>query len=397
MAKKKLVHSISIVGGAGHVGLPLSLVLSSIGFKISIIDIDVKKIKQLKKGIFPFKESNIEKYKKELKKIIYTNKISEIKNSQTIIFTAGTPIDDHLNPKFDSVFDIINQMIPFLNNNHNLILRSTLFPGTSNLINENLKKNGLNVNLSFCPERIAQGNAINELSRFPQIISGNNTKAIKNSKYIFSKLTNDIIELSLEEAELTKLFNNSWRYLKFSIANQFYQICISQNLDFQKIRNAMMFNYERAADFPNSGFSAGPCLFKDTMQLASYSSKIFTLGHSAMLVNESMPEFLVDKIKETYKIQNSNVGILGMAFKPDNDDKRESLAYKLAKVLKYQGANVFSHDPYIKSIKFVSIDTLLKKCKILILGCPHKIYKNIKLKKNQKIIDCWGFYNNSLF
>jgi len=348
----------------------------------------------IKSGVLPFMEDGAEGILKNIDDlpIFFTSDYKTIKNSDAIILTVGTPIDAHLNPDLTDVLNAIEQIKPFLTNNQILILRSTLFPGTSNMIKRILEKNNLNIDVSFCPERIAQGKGLKEIYTIPQIISGSSPRAIEVSSHIFSLLTENIIELNLEEAEVTKLFSNSWRYLKFAIANQFYAICLEKGLDFERIRNAMMSNYDRALDFPNSGFAAGPCLFKDTMQLASYSRHTFTLGHSAMLANEMLPELLVNKLKETHNIQGVNVGILGMAFKPNNDDNRESLAYKLKRILGYEGANVLCTDPYIKNENFYSLENVLKKCTIFFLGCAHKEYKNINFNNEHKIIDCWGFF-----
>ena len=256
----------------------------------------------------------------------------------------------------------------------------------------------MKINLSFCPERISQGYGIKELKQIPQIISGNNLKAISISKKVFSNFIKKFIVISFEEAEVSKLFSNAWRYIKFSIANEFYKICVEKKLDFERIRNSVMKDYPRAKDFPRSGFTAGPCLFKDTMQLTSYSRDCFSLWHNSMLINETLPNFLVSKFKSKNKLKNINIGILGMTFKPDNDDTRESLAFKLKKILEFEGAKVYCSDIYIneqnKNNKFfVDEKNLLKKCKVIFIGSPHKLYKKIKFSKKHKVIDCWGFLN----
>ena len=232
------------------------------------------------------------------------------------------------------------------------------------------------------------------MKNLPQIISASNIKTYKTCEKIFKSLTKNIIKTDFEEAEVTKLFCNTWRYLKFAIANQFYTICKDRNLDFEKIRNAMIYKYDRAKDFPKSGFAAGPCLLKDTMQLSAYSRQLFTFGHSAMLVNETLPEFLISDLKKTHVLQNKNVGILGMTFKPNNDDIRDSLAFRLKKKLEYEGCRVFCSDQYLKDKYLVSINKIIKNCKIIFIGCPHDIYNKIKFPKNIKVVDCWGFIQN---
>ena len=383
---------IAIVGGLGHVGLPLSFSLALKKFDVTSIDIDTKKIEKIKKNILPFKEKGLLKIIKLQKKlkIRFTNKYDCINKSDVIFITLGTPIDEYFNPDLNFFFNAFKKIIPFLKNGQIIILRSTVFPGTTRKLESILKDKKLNVSLAFCPERISQGNGIKELAELPQIISASDTKTFNICVKIFKSLTNKIIKTSYEEAEIAKLFCNTWRYIKFAIANQFYTICKDKNLDFEKIRNAMIYKYDRAKDFPNSGFSAGPCLLKDTMQLSAYSRQLFTFGHSAMLVNENLPEFLISDLKKTRKIKNLKVGILGMAFKPNNDDRRDSLAFKLKKKLIYEGCKVFCTDVYMKDKFLVTTQKILNTCNVIFIGCPHDEYKNIKFKKNTRVIDCWG-------
>lgn len=385
--------NISIIGGAGRVGFPLSMILASIGFKVEVIDTDLEKIKMIKNGKSPYMEKGINKILKNMKNLnlIFSKDFSNIKNANIIILTIGTPIDEYLNPDYNNFFKTLDDLFLCLKNNQLLILRSTLFPGTSSKINDLLKKKKLKTKLAYCPERISQGNCLIELKNLPQIISGNSKAALDQATNFFKLITKKVIILDFEEAELSKLYSNSWRYIKFAIANQFYTICEENNLNFEKIRKAMTADYERAIDLPKSGFSAGPCLLKDTMQLSAYSRDKFTLGHSSMLTNEYLPNFLVNKIKSKMNLEGKTIGILGMAFKPNNDDIRDSLAYKLKKILINEGSKVLCSDYLIKDETFVDTETLLKKCKIIFIGCPHNKYKKIQFKKYQKIIDCWGF------
>ena len=194
------------------------------------------------------------------------------------------------------------------------------------------------------------------------------------------------------EAELAKLFTNSWRYIQFATANQFYMLAESMGLDFYKIYYAMTHNYPRTKGFPKAGFTAGPCLFKDTMQLSSFSQNSFFLGHSAMLINEGLPLFLVQQLKKDENIEDKVVGILGMAFKAESDDIRSSLSYKLKKILEFEAKSVVCTDVHVKDETFLSLNETLEKADILILGAPHKEYRNIKTHK--KIIDVWNFMNS---
>jgi UDP-N-acetyl-D-mannosaminuronic acid dehydrogenase len=390
----KPVERIAVIGGAGHVGLPLSLFLAKSGFSVVVVDKDRAKMDFISSGNIPFIEKDIDELLHACKHadISYTDQYSSVSSCDVVIVTIGTPVDEHLNPYLTPVYQCIESLKPYLKKGQCIVLRSTLFPGTSEHIYQQLRDDGYEVGVCFCPERIAQGYAVSEMPKIAQIVSGNDADAVLIARSIFEKITPHIIEMPLIEAELTKLYCNAWRYLKFAVANQFYTIALDKGLDFQRIRHAMMHEYGRADDFPNSGFAAGPCLFKDTMQLAAFSRQLFTMGHSAMLVNETLPEYLVAKEKQKRSLRGVKVGILGMAFKADNDDSRESLAYKLRKILSYEGAKILCTDPYVKDPQLVSMEQVLEESSVVFLGVPHKIYKDIEFRADQHVVDCWGYY-----
>ena len=145
-----------------------------------------------------------------------------------------------------------------------------------------------------------QGKSIVELPNISQLISGKNKFSIDQSSKLFKNICKKIIKVKIIEAELIKLFSNAYRYVHFAISNQFYMICKNQKLDFFKIRELMKDGYKRNAHIPMSGFTAGPCLLKDTMQLSSFLNKNFSLGHSAMDVNEGMPKFIYNDLKNNF-------------------------------------------------------------------------------------------------
>jgi UDP-N-acetyl-D-mannosaminuronic acid dehydrogenase len=301
-------------------------------------------------------------------------------------------VDEHLNPKFTTFKRFFDEIIELIGDDQHIILRSTVFPGTTEKIKKYLESKGKLTKVSFCPERIAQGKAIEELCTLPQIIASFDEISLKEAKELFSLLTDEIIFLTPLEAELAKLFTNVWRYLQFSISNQFYQIATQQSLDFYKIYDAITYKYPRTKDFPKAGFAAGPCLFKDTMQLASFTGNSFFLGHAAMLINEGLPNFIVQRLKDRYSLKDKTVGILGMAFKANNDDKRDSLSYKLKKVLEVEAKKVLCSDVYIHEDGFVSPMDLIKESDITILATPHSEYSNIVIDEKKVLVDVWNFY-----
>ena len=407
MKKDRKSLRVAVVGGAGHVGLPLSLAFVQCGHAVTIVDKDAQKLASIKAGKFPFLEAGgaallqhcLDKY---CDKLEFSTSVAGIRDCNVVVVTIGTPVDEHLNPCFQVIQECVNELKPFLRDGQTLLLRSTVFPGTSSRVLADLRKSGLqgselDVGVSFCPERIAQGKAIEELMDLPQIVSGSDKRSLDHAKALFAPLGVDLIELQLQEAEAAKLFLNSWRYIAFGTANQFYHIASSKGLDFERLRAAIVHRYPRGKDFPRSGFTAGPCLFKDTMQLAAYCRHTFSLGHSAMLVNETMPDCIVEHAKRDLAqskrtLAAAKCGILGMAFKPDNDDWRESLAFKLRRLLVWEGADVLCTDVYLAREGFVGLGSLLADCELLFVGCPHSEYRDIALRQGQRIYDCWGFF-----
>lgn len=387
---------VSIIGGCGHVGLPLGVKFALAGLHTTLVDIDDAAINKVNSGIFPFLENGGDSQLKQAleKNLSATSDISTVKSSDVVVFVIGTPVDEHLNPKLSDVFKIFDSYSPFLKDDSLIIMRSTLFPGTMEHLYNRIKQTKLNVNLAFCPERVAQGYALDEIDSLPQIISAFDDKSFKLAYDVFSKLAPCIIKLNPLEAEITKLMANSWRYLEFAIANQFYMIAENSGVDFYKIYEAIRYKYPRASGYKSPGFAAGPCLFKDTMQLASFYDNKFGLGHSAMLVNEGLASHVADKAANQISsnkmdLWGKTVGILGMTFKANNDDIRESLSFKVKKDLEFRGARVVFNDPYLEgSTDINEIDSISD---ILILGTPHSIYRNHKFNKD--VIDVWSFFS----
>ncbi|MEI0531587.1 nucleotide sugar dehydrogenase [Brachyspira pilosicoli] len=389
------MYDVSVIGGLGHVGLPLSIALANAGKKVCIYDINEKVYRDVSNGIIPFYEENMEDMLKKVlkdKTLSLSLKPDVIKNSKIVIIIVGTPVDEHLNPTFSNIKKMIDQLVPYINNDQLIVLRSTVYPGISSKIKDWFLEHNLTPDIAFCPERILEGKAMEELYTLPQIISSFTDKGLERSRELFSLLTKDIIVLDPMEAEVTKLFTNVWRYIKFSVSNQFYMIANDYGLDFYKIYNAMTFNYPRTKDFTKAGFAAGPCLFKDSMQLGAFNNGNFYLGHTAMLINEGLPNYIVKSLSLKHNLKELTVGILGMAFKSESDDIRESLSYKLKKILSISAKKVLCSDPYVKDNDLISLEEIIEKSDILIIGAPHKIYKDIKTDK--KIVDVWNLLGN---
>ncbi len=385
---------ICIVGGCGHVGLPLGMAFADQGKDVALYDINEVVIAKVNNGVVPFKENGAEPVLKRVlksKKLLATNDPDVIGNSKTVVLVIGTPVDEHLNPKVDDIINAIKQIQDQLHDDQLLVMRSTLYPGVTDKVKHYLDKQGKKTLVAFCPERIIEGHALTELYELPQIVAGCTPEATKRATALFKILTKKVIVTKTVEAELAKLFTNTWRYINFAISNQFYMISNASGHDFYNIYDAMTQDYPRLKAFAKAGLAAGPCLFKDTMQLSAFSGNNFFLGHSAMLVNEGLPDFIIAAMKNKHDLTKKTVGILGMAFKGNNDDPRESLSYKLKKKLEVEADTVLCNDPYIKDPRFVPLDEIKKKADIVVLATPHTVYAEEDWD-GKVVIDMWNFY-----
>ncbi len=387
-------YDLCIIGGFGHVGLPLSILFASKGIKVCAYDISKDTEKVLSEGKMPFIEFGAEKYFPQVLKdgnLHLSTSPDCISESRNVLITIGTPTDLHMSPE-PVVEQLIEDYMKYFRDGQLIILRSTVYPGTTERLSRIFEKKSVKADVAFCPERIAQGYAIKELLELPHIISSTSEEGISRAKELFRVLNDDIIVLKPIEAELAKLFTNAWRYISFSTANQFFVIANDAGADFYKIYDAMAYKYPRIMGLPTPGFASGPCLFKDTVHLNAFSQHNFHVGNAAILINEGMPTYVVDRLKLKHDLRNKRVGILGMAFKANIDDKRDSLSYKLFKLLEFEAKEVYCSDPYIKGEGFVSPEELLRKSDIIIVGTPHREYANLKIDSSKDLVDVWNLY-----
>jgi UDP-N-acetyl-D-mannosaminuronic acid dehydrogenase len=382
---------VCVVGGCGRVGLPLGIALASRGRSVVLYDINGSAVDTVNAGRLPFAEDGAGPV---LARVVAEGRLrastdpAEVAAAEHLVIVVGTPVDEHLNPDLGAVPRALQRCSEYLRDGQLVVLRSTVYPGVTALTERLLADMGVAADVAFCPERIAEGKAMTELFELPQIISARTPQALARAEKLFRTLTDEIVPLEPEEAELAKLFTNTWRYIKFATANQFWMMANDFGLDFARIRHAITHDYPRAADLPMPGFAAGPCLFKDTMQLAAFNRNNFVLGHSAMLINEGLPLYLVSRLEKRYDLSTMRVGLLGMAFKGGSDDPRESLAYKLRKILLLKAAETLCTDPHIADERFLPLEEVLARADLLVIACPHPEYA--KLDTDTPVVDIWG-------
>ncbi|HET7911952.1 MAG TPA: nucleotide sugar dehydrogenase [Pseudolabrys sp.] len=389
---------LTVVGGAGHVGIPLVLALADAGLIVNVNDLNETALATLNSGRLPFIEHGAAPLLAralESQRLVFTSSPKDIGRAGPVIVTIGTPVDEFLNPVQAEIQRCIDGLLPHISDEQLLILRSTVYPGTTDWLQGHLSRLGRRNGLAFCPERVVQGYGVKELREMPQIISATTPDAEQEASALFRRIVPELVVVKPIEAEFAKLFNNAYRYIEFAATNQFYMIAKSAGADYQAIMRAMKQNYPRARNFPGPGFSAGPCLFKDTMQLAAYARNQFGLGHAAMQVNEGFVLQLVDDLRRSYDVSKMTIGLLGMAFKAEIDDTRASLSYKLKRSLEMLAHEVLTTDPFVTTDPaLLPLEQVITRSDILILCTPHSVYAGADLK-GKPVVDVWGFLKNA--
>jgi len=386
---------ICVVGGAGRVGLPLSVVFASKKRRVLIYDLNQQSMDIIRSGRMPFREQDADPLLRDALSqglLSFTSRADEVAGAQAVVITIGTPVDEFLTPSLRVMTRCLDDLLPFLSPKQLIVIRSTVYPGVTDSMAKYAQSRGKILKLAFCPERIVEGHAIEELQSLPQIVSGTTAEAEDDAAALFSLIAPQVVRLAPMEAELVKLFSNAYRYIEFAVSNQFYMIASAANVDYYRILEGMKRDYPRSRDFPRAGLTAGPCLFKDTMQLASFYRNQFGLGFDAMLVNEGIPQFIVDRLDAQYPLEKMTVGLLGMAFKAESDDPRFSLSYKLKKILAIRAKSVLTTDPYVQSDPaLLPLEEVVRGSDILILCAPHRAYRNLD-PGHKIIVDIWNFW-----
>jgi UDP-N-acetyl-D-mannosaminuronic acid dehydrogenase len=387
---------VTVIGGAGHVGLPLALTFANKGLKTLICDTNEKTLEIIASGQVPHLEHGAEPLLKtalEENTLFFTSDAADLTGTGVVIITIGTPVDEFMNPVHKAIRGCIDSMLPRLTDGQLIVLRSTVYPGITEWLDRYLTSQDKQVKVAFCPERVIQGHSIRELREIPQIVSGTSAEAVAEANAFFAKISQHVIELEPAEAEFAKLFSNAVRYIQFAATNEFYMIADAAGLDYTRIHEGMTRHYPRAEQHARAGFTAGPCLFKDTAQLAVFAKNNFSLGNASIQINEGLVLYVIEKMRSDYELGEMTVGLLGMAFKADIDDKRASLSYKMKKILFLHAKEVLTTDPLVTDdADLLPLETVLKQSDLFILCTPHSEYRELDLG-GKPVVDVWGFIN----
>lgn len=338
------------VVGIGRVGLPLALALREAGFDVTGVDRDADLLDCLRDRKMPFREPGFEALLQAGPLEVSSN-YAPITQAQAVVITVGTPLREHIETDLTQIQNVLNLIIPLLQKDTLIALRSTVAPGTTEYVRRFLEANtpyrvGQDLFLAFCPERIAEGRAREELRTLPQIIGTTDEASRQRARELFGPLGAEALDTDYKGAELTKLFNNISRYVYFAVSNQLAMVAEQFDANIHEILHLANYKYPRNI-IASPGFTAGTCLRKDfgmINEFAAYPDLLL----SAWKVNEYVPRFLVEAALRQAPLHGKVVAVLGYSFKRGADDLRDSLAPKLVRTIDREvPAEIRICEPYL--------------------------------------------------
>lgn len=373
--------------GIGHVGLPLSLKFWNVGHDVSLVDVDISKIQALRDGIMPFHEAGCDELlapasqDERFHPYTYDHPGFDraVEGAEFIVLTLGTPLGQDYAFRFDQYFDVLRRVTPHLSRGVTLVVRSTVAPlFTRNVVSARIaaQRNwtaGVDFFPSFCPERLSQGNAVADIDDLPEIVGADDRETAARAMALFDSLAPDkqCIALTTVEAELAKLFLNTYRYTLFGLANEFALTAEQFGADMFAILEAANTSYPRGG-IPRPGPSRGPCLGKDTSALA-FTSTASLIAHAALKANENLVLHAANELRMALGgFGGRRISMLGMAFKAGTDDVRDTLTTPMVNVLDREGAHTAVYDPLVAQCADSSV---LRGSDAVILMTAHDAFR----------------------
>jgi UDP-N-acetyl-D-mannosaminuronic acid dehydrogenase len=346
---------VSVIG-LGRVGLPLALSFADRGLRVIGIDNDPDRIAALADARMPFKETGAQEL---LERVLAAGTFStsqlaaDAARARDIVLTLGTPSFSHIEIDMRDIRSVLDDLLPVLDPGHGIVLRSTIAPGTTEFVAGYLSKHrgftvGEDVFVTHAPERIAAGRFLEEIDTLPCIIGGVGDRSGERTAALFSVFAAPIVQTTPVQAELAKIWTNILRYTQFALPNLLMMDCEQYGANVFEVIDLVNHDYPRGG-MAAPGLTAGTCLRKD-FAFSEEKSNAPGMLLAVSRVNESVPLFLVQGMaRRLGSLNGRKVAVLGLAFKRDTDDERDSLAHKLVRLLERELADVVVHDPHVAS------------------------------------------------
>ena len=418
---KKIKEKKAVIGviGLGYVGLPLVIAFAQKGFKVVGFDTDEKKVKKLLNGETYIRDIPPRSIRDTYSNFKPTTKFSNLKDMDVIIICVPTPLNKNYEPDMRYVFETAKVITKYLRKGHLVVLESTTYPGTTDedlksILEESGLKAGKDFYLAFSPERVDPGNKKFNISNTPKVVGGYSKKCLEMVKILYDNITLTIPVSSCKVAEMAKILENTYRAVNIALVNELKILCDYMNIDIWEVIEAAKtkpFGFQ--AFYPGPGLG-GHCIPIDPFYL-SWKAKEFDFRarfiELAGEINSSIPYYVVNKTIEALNLQDKSIGnsrilILGLGYKKDVDDPRESPSFKLIELYERYGAKVDYNDPYIpiapkmrkwnikkKSVSLTSENIAKYDC--IVVSTNHSAYDPFFIEKYAKlIIDTRNLFGN---
>lgn len=384
--------TIAIIG-LGYVGLPLAISACKSGHIVNGIDIDSEKIKLIKSGISPIvdiKNSDIKELQM-LGQLIVSNDFSSVAQSEIIIICVPTPLNNKRKPDFSYIEKSASSLAKFLKKDSLVILESTVQPGTTRnmLIPLILEYSNLpeeQLDFAYSPERIDPTNEKWTIENTPKVVSGLNSKSLSRASKFYRSFVDSVIEVSsFELAEITKLLENTFRFINISFINEFALLCEKLSLDVNKVIELASTKPYGFMPFTPSLGVGGHCIPVDPIYLSDISKKIGSSSRFidlAVEINSEMPLHIVERAKTLIgTLDKKRILVVGVAYKPNVSDTRETPVEILIYYLKKNGAQVYWHDDLVKDWNDSKSEPLNSDFDLAILATHHDYLDLTKLEE----------------
>jgi UDP-N-acetyl-D-mannosaminuronic acid dehydrogenase len=395
------------VVGLGRVGLPLALSLADRGLKVIGIDSDPERLRTVRERRMPFAETGAQELLERVgasERLSLSARVADAAAARHIVITLGTPSFSHIEIDMRDIRSALDDLLGVLAPGHSLILRSTVAPGTTDFVAGYLAKHrgfdvGGDLFVAHAPERIAAGRFLAEIDTLPCIIGGVDERSGEVAAEPFSVFDAPIVQTSAVQAELAKIWTNILRYTNFALPNLLMMDCERHAANVFEVIDLINRDYPRGG-IAQPGLTAGTCLRKD-FAFSEERSAAPGMLLAVSRVNESVPLFLVEGIKRRVGgLAGRKVAVLGLAFKADTDDERDSLAHKLIRLLERELADVAVHDPRVPS-PTVSLDDALDAAAAVVVATNHSEFRDLRTleaiaeraQADCLVVDpwdCWG-------
>jgi UDP-N-acetyl-D-mannosaminuronic acid dehydrogenase len=384
------VYDVSVIG-LGRVGLPLALAFADAGLSVLGVDKDPERLEAVRSRRMPFKEPGTDELLARVK-LDVSNRATDAASSDAIVLTLGTPMLPHIEIDLGDIRAVLDDLLPLLRSGQLLVLRSTVAPGTTEFVAGYLEKQrDLDVYVAHVPERIAADRFMEEIGTLPCIVGGVGEGSGERAARLFEALGAPIVQTTPVQAELVKIWTNIMRYTTFALPNLLMMDCERYGANVFDVVELINRDYPRGG-MAMPGMTAGTCLRKDfAFSEEKSNAPGMLLGVSR--VHESVPLFLVDGVKRRLggSLRERKVAVLGLAFKRDTDDERDSLSHKLIRLLERELADVVVHDPVVAT-PTASFDEAVGGADVVIIATNHSAFDGAlaAIGPDCLIVDPWN-------